>query len=299
VGHIDLRVPRRHTVTSRTRPAPATDRRKARPRKGEDLAIDTLTMHGTSGPPVLLLPGATASCDGFFPGLVEGLVTDPGCRVVVHDRPGTGTSPYAGTLTGAADHRHRLVTDLELGPVVVVGQSLGGTVAALYAAAHPEDIAGIVLLDPSPINDPGVCEDTVRLARIGVHLASIPVIGRPMMSALASVSLRKVRRAMRPDCAATLDRTTGIDIGRIELALDGLVDLARNWQPVALPRVPAAVVAANRNPSGATQQALARLASQLGTTMVTWPGAAHAVHLTHPDEVLGVVRDVIAKVTTH
>jgi pimeloyl-ACP methyl ester carboxylesterase len=180
--------------------------------------------------------------------------------------------------------------------VVVVGQSLGGTVASLYAAAHPEDIAGIVLFGPSPINDPGVCEATVRLARIGVHLASIPVIGRPMMSALAPVSLRKVRRAMRPDCAATLDRTTEIDTGRIELAVDGLVDLARNWRHEALPRAPAAVVAANRNPTGANQQALARLASQLGTTMVTWPGAAHAVHLTHPDEVLGVVRDVVAKV---
>jgi pimeloyl-ACP methyl ester carboxylesterase len=36
-----------------------------------------------------------------------------------------------------------------------------------------------------------------------------------------------------------------------------------------------------------------RLATALGAPLVSWPGAEHAVHLSHPDEVLAVSRDVI------
>jgi len=56
------------------------------------MLTDDVEIHGSSGPPVLLLPGGAEACDGFFPGIVDGLTEHPGCRVIVHDRPGTGTS---------------------------------------------------------------------------------------------------------------------------------------------------------------------------------------------------------------
>ncbi|WP_181781946.1 alpha/beta fold hydrolase, partial [Pseudonocardia pini] len=125
-----------------------------------------MQVHGEVGQPVVLLPGGAAPCAGFFPGLVEGLVADPGCRVVVHDRPGTGRSTEPGGLAGATAHLHALVTELGLGPVVVVGQSLGGAVATLWARDHPGDVAGLVLLDPTPINDPAACVRIERPVRV-------------------------------------------------------------------------------------------------------------------------------------
>ena len=39
---------------------------------------------GDTGQPVMLLPGGAEASDGFFPGLPEGLVADPGCRVILY-----------------------------------------------------------------------------------------------------------------------------------------------------------------------------------------------------------------------
>ena len=75
-------------------------------------------VRGDSGPAVLLLPGGAESVDGFFPGLVEGLVADPGCRVIEYDRPGTGTSAVERSLADAPGHLHALIEDLVFGPVV-------------------------------------------------------------------------------------------------------------------------------------------------------------------------------------
>ncbi len=39
------------------------------------------------------------------------------------------------------------------GPYVLVGSSFGGMIVTYYAARHPEDVAGVVLLDvPAPMD---------------------------------------------------------------------------------------------------------------------------------------------------
>jgi pimeloyl-ACP methyl ester carboxylesterase len=252
-----------------------------------------LRIHGDDGPPVLLLPGGAESCEGFFPGLVEGLVADPGCRVIVHDRPGTGSSPEPGSLADAADHLHALVGELGTGPVVLVGQSLGGAVAALVAAAHPGDVAGLVLLDPTPVNDPGLCAQIEQRAVTTARVAGIPVLGPALLRVVLALTGRRMRRGMRPDCAAALDRTLQMDVGRLARAVAGLTGVGRRWRDDALPRVPAVVVTADRKPSSPVRRAHERLAAALGAPTRSWPRAGHSVHLDHPDEVLAVVRGVV------
>jgi proline iminopeptidase len=78
----------------------------------------------------------------------------PALTVVGYDQRGTGRS------TGAVD-RERVLdeavadlgvvqADLGTAPVHLLGHSWGGLVAALYAAAHPERVAGLVLIDSIP-----------------------------------------------------------------------------------------------------------------------------------------------------
>jgi pimeloyl-ACP methyl ester carboxylesterase len=254
-----------------------------------------LRIHGDDGPPVLLLPGGAEACEGFFPGLVEGLVADPGCRVIVHDRPGTGSSPEPGALADAADHLHALVAGIGTGPVVVVGQSLGGAVAALFAAAHPADVAGLVLLDPTPVNDPDLCAQVERRAATTARLAGIPVLGPALLRGALALTGRRMRRGMRPDCAAALDRTLRMDVGQLARAVVGLTGVGRRWRDDALPRVPAVVVTADRAPSSPVRRAHERLAAALGAPTLSWPRAGHSVHLDHPDEVLAAARDVVRR----
>jgi len=74
-------------------------------------------------------------------------------RVIRMDLPGFGlTGPAA-----AGDYRigayvafmAALMDQLRLGRVLLAGNSLGGEVAWMTAAAHPQRVAGLVLLDPS------------------------------------------------------------------------------------------------------------------------------------------------------
>jgi pimeloyl-ACP methyl ester carboxylesterase len=259
------------------------------------MRIDGVQVHGESGHPVLLLPGGAESCDGFFPGLAEGL----SARVIVHDRPGTGTSTVDGSLAGAVAHLSSLIDRLDLGPVVVVGQSLGGAVGVLLARDHPEQVTGLVLLDPTPINDARTCATLERMMGVFGTLAAVPGLRRLLSSAFRSAALRTARRTeLRPDCAAALARTAELDIPTLARAVRGITELSRGLRESDLPQLPAVVVTADRKPDHAVRRAHDRLATAFGGTIVSWPGATHSVHLDHPDEVLATVRELVTRVGT-
>ncbi|MFI5865044.1 alpha/beta fold hydrolase [Streptomyces sp. NPDC051546] len=259
------------------------------------MEISNVRLHGV-GRPVLLLPGGAESGDGFFPGLVEGLTADPGCQVIVYDRPGTGTSPADGALADAASHLSGLIDRLGCGPVVAVGQSLGGAVAVLLARDHPHNVAGLVLLDPTPVNDPRTCARLERTTGILAGAAAVPGV-RSLLSAMVRAAAARVARrsTLRPDCAAALARTARLDVPTLARAVRGITHLSRNLRESDLPRIPAVVVTADRAPRSHVRRAHARLAQALGAPLVSWPGATHSVHLDHPDETLATVRTLVTR----
>ncbi|WP_307831834.1 alpha/beta fold hydrolase [Prauserella cavernicola] len=259
--------------------------------------IDGVRIDGDSGQAVLLLPGGAESCEGFFPGLSEGLLADPGCRVIVHDRPGTGSSAEEGSLADAAAHLDALIERLDCGPVVAVGQSLGGAVAALLARDHPDKVAGVVLLDATPINDPRACARLERVMRVVGPLAGAPGLRRAFSAAVRGSMSRTLRRSdLRPDCAAAHARIADTDIPTLARSVRGIGRLSAGFSEQDLPRLPSAVVTADRKPGDAIRRAHARLAYAFGAPLVCWPGATHSVHLDHPDDTLAVVRDVVSRV---
>jgi pimeloyl-ACP methyl ester carboxylesterase len=74
-------------------------------------------------------------------------------RTCLYDRANVGQSGFAdGPLTGetsVADLHALLELAGEQGPFVLLGSSFGGLIAYQYAITHPDEVAGMVLLDPS------------------------------------------------------------------------------------------------------------------------------------------------------
>jgi pimeloyl-ACP methyl ester carboxylesterase len=105
---------------------------------------------GASGPSVVLISGLgdrMTTWDSVQPAVATF------ARVLAYDRAGIGRSepgPAPRTVSRMADELHALLPHTGLdAPYVIVGHSLGGFVAQLYAARYPGDVAGIVLVDPS------------------------------------------------------------------------------------------------------------------------------------------------------
>jgi pimeloyl-ACP methyl ester carboxylesterase len=74
-------------------------------------------------------------------------------RACFFDRAGydySDPSPRPMTLANEADDLHRLLKAARIeSPVVLVGHSLGGYYASMFADLYPDQVAGLVLIDPS------------------------------------------------------------------------------------------------------------------------------------------------------
>jgi pimeloyl-ACP methyl ester carboxylesterase len=120
---------------------------------------DNLRLHyrdypgRTDRPTILCMPGLTRNARDYA-ALAERL--SPDWRVIVVEFRGRGDSAYAKDpmtyvpLTYVQDVE-RLLTDLKLDKVVLVGTSLGGIVAMLLAATGPERVAAAVFNDIGPV----------------------------------------------------------------------------------------------------------------------------------------------------
>lgn len=73
-------------------------------------------------------------------------------RTVSYDRAGLGRSmptDQPRDVESLAAELHKLLSAARISrPLVLVGHSLGGSIARVYSVKYPEDVAGLVLVDP-------------------------------------------------------------------------------------------------------------------------------------------------------
>jgi pimeloyl-ACP methyl ester carboxylesterase len=136
------------------------------------LSADGLTLHyrdypgGDAATPVLCIPGLTRNARDYAT-LAERLAGER--RVIVVELRGRGLSDYApDPLTYVppvyAGDIIALLQQLNVGPVALIGTSLGGIIAMLLGAMNPALLAGVLLNDIGPVIDPE------GLARIGSYV---------------------------------------------------------------------------------------------------------------------------------
>jgi pimeloyl-ACP methyl ester carboxylesterase len=79
-------------------------------------------------------------------------------RVCSYDRAGLGGSdpaPTPRTVVAFTEDLHALLSNAKVpGPYVLVGHSLGGILARLYASYYPAEVAGMVLVDSTHEDEP-------------------------------------------------------------------------------------------------------------------------------------------------
>jgi pimeloyl-ACP methyl ester carboxylesterase len=117
-----------------------------------------------------------------------------GRRAVAPDLPGFGRSAVprdrsAYSIDGYADLIAALVADLGLGPVVLVGLSMGGYIALAVARRHPSVLAGLVLADTRPDTDTAEGRQNRTDQQIKVEAAGdVAELVDPLLSKILSES---------------------------------------------------------------------------------------------------------------
>jgi 3-oxoadipate enol-lactonase len=116
------------------------------PKRGEMLVREVAPARDTGAPTILLLHGWTLCADLNWFALYAALARH--ARVLAMDIRGHGRgirSEQRFTLEAAADDAVALLEELDAGPAIVVGYSMGGSIGLLMWRRHPEHVAGLVL----------------------------------------------------------------------------------------------------------------------------------------------------------
>ncbi|GAB4574537.1 MAG: alpha/beta hydrolase [Anaerolineae bacterium] len=236
-------------------------------------------------------------------------------RTCVFDRAGYGWSdpgPAPRTHDRIVGEIYTLLHNAGIEtPFIYVGHSFGGLDAALYAARHPEDVAGLVLLDPAAPDAPErfAPYQPLQNAQIGLFdlcatwmpwgiVRLFDLIGSPDMLPAEMADLNAIY--YRPSYCQTAraeltDNTTSVTLqplGDLPLIL-----LSRSV-PLDLTAIDERYTAANTAEFEALWQAAQTdyLTLSSASTQIIAPESGHNIHLDRPDLVIEAIQTMIATI---
>jgi pimeloyl-ACP methyl ester carboxylesterase len=247
---------------------------------------------------------------------------------VTYDRAGLGWSSASASPRTPSNIVRELRTLLERAavppPYLLVGHSFGALVVRRFAAEHPGDVAGIVLVDamrpdewpPLRAAQRRTLEHGIRLARIAMPLAHLGIARLLITSFFGSTGKvsRTLSRAARADGQLIVDRVTG-EVSKMPREVWPIV--AAHWSSprfyhglaAHLRAVPATVremqaatpiegipvtllTASNAEPL--SPEALRRIAPN--ARQIIAENSQHWIHLDEPDIVLNAIRTMIEQI---
>lgn len=265
------------------------------------------------GPTVVLeAGGAGEGTTDAFGGVLEQWVASF-ATVLTYDRLGSGDAdgPPRGSVAEMADDLATVVHQMHCSaPVVIVGWSSGGLVAQMFALRHPQEVAGLVLLDPSaPVTESRLIE----LVGMTLAAAGLSILGIAQLLGVPSTSLgRRVLRRMAPKDISKprlgwfyqyVDNHPWAALQTARLVprhTSYLREVKRELEHVSLPDVPVRVIvprsrARSRSMYAKMDAANCALVKRFPRgELVFADGTSHSwLPVERPDVVVAVIRDVL------
>jgi pimeloyl-ACP methyl ester carboxylesterase len=265
----------------------------ATPPPGQLVDIGGYRLHlwctGDGAPAVILDAGLGGTSAGW--GFVQPDVARF-TRVCSYDRAGMGYSdsgPSPRTARRIAKELAELLAGSGIaGPVVLVGESIAGFNARMFASDHPEHAAGLVLVDASHEDDahevPGIARFVPLLSTIGVFRLLGVSFGQPIESLAPPV-----RRYAR----ATMFRASGY-----QAAADEIIHIRETISEVKGSRrrltIPVLVVTG----AGGADENWRRLQQDQASLsergcLITAQQSGHVVAIDQPQVVVDAIRTVV------
>lgn len=276
------------------------------PARGRFVAVDGVRLHlleKGAGPPVVLIHGNVVTAEDFaVSGVMDRLARHH--RVIAIDRPGMGYSdrPRDRMWTPAAQAALLVHAMERLGVVrpVVVGHSLGATVAAALALHDPDAVRGLVLLG-------GYFHPTARADLVLSLPPAVPVIGDLLRYTLSplfgAASMPVLLKGMFTPCPVPQAYRDGHDTdlalrpGQVRaMAEDGTMMVpaaAAMRNRYGELRMPVAILAGTEDavvvPDGQSERLHGTIPH---STLRLIPGVGHMFHHADPDAVADAVETV-------
>jgi pimeloyl-ACP methyl ester carboxylesterase len=229
--------------------------------------------------PLVLLHGLTFDRRLWRPSLTELQRIDPGRRVLALDLPGHGVSPPwpSYDVASVASGVHRAVEEAQLQSPVIVGHSIAGVIATVYAAQYPT--RGVINVDQPLQVAPfaGLVQslaDKLRGAAFpavwqmfaaSMHIELLPDAGQELVRSCSRPRpdlvlgywrevLDRPASELAETVGATLAAVRAAGVPYLVVAGDELEASYREWLTDTLPQA----------------------------TVTVWPGSGHFPHIAYP-----------------
>jgi pimeloyl-ACP methyl ester carboxylesterase len=281
---------------------------------------------GAGSPAVVLESGISATCLNWR-GVQNTLASLT--RVVAYDRAGLGWSDSTNTPRTPSQIAAELHAALDAAgiqpPWILAGHSFGGLVVRRFALSYPDEVAGLVLVDPlapeewSPLSERNrrILALGIRLARRGAFLARIGLV-RAAVTLVMSGSRwlpKAIGRCTSGRGATAINRIVG-EVGKMPREVWPMV--AAQWAHPrsflgmaahfeSLPEsademmrtppiegIPVTVLTAGNN-SPAPEEQIRAIATNVRHVVAR--GCGHWIHLDQPDLVVDAVRALVQTVS--
>src|SRR5579871_3243859 len=207
-----------------------------------------------AAPPILLLHGFSSTALAWR-NVGEALAAR--YHVVALDQRGHGASEWDAqgryTIDDFVADAHALSQQLGLAPFILVGHSMGGSIAYTYAAVHPEDVRRLVIEDsaPRPADDPRPPMQPMQAPVFASRDAVAASVreANPHMAQAALEQRVDVYYVQRPD------GTWGFraDVAGVRGALASQPGYAKLWGHVRDITCPTLVIRAGQEPAGISE----------------------------------------------
>ena len=228
-------------------------------------------------------------------------------RVCAYDRAGMGWSdsgPAPRSPAQLAGEQHTLLGNAGIaGPYILVGQSLAGKNVRLFALQHPDEVAGMVLVDArSEVVDEHTSPEEVQAFRREVATQSnyyrlARALGLVRLFGASQVEMAAVSDVTRMEIALFASSQHGLDATAAEALERASSDDQLQAAP-SLGDLPLIVLAAGESMEHLPYwpEAQRRMA-ELSTNgrLIVVEGSGHAIHWEQPALVVGAVQQVIAQ----